>query len=66
MILVLISSAEDALSTDVKKKKTFLARKVLKIRCSAFLGTPGIVCGGAVIYWIEPLTLDQRVAMSNT
>ena len=23
------------------------------------------VCGGAVVYWIEPLTLNQRVAGSN-
>ena len=22
-------------------------------------------CGGAMVYWIEPLTLDQRVASSN-
>ena len=37
MILVSFSSAEDALSNDVKNI-TLLARKVLKIRCSAFLG----------------------------
>ena len=23
-----------------------------------------MVCGGAVVYWIEPLTLNQRVAGS--
>ena len=40
MILVSFSSAEDALSNDVKKKMKFLARKVLKIRHSAFLGHP--------------------------
>ena len=43
MISVSFSSAEDALSNDVKKKYiTLLARKVLKIRRSTFLGTPGI------------------------
>ena len=42
MILVSFSSAEDALTNDVKKM-TRLARKVLKIRRFAFLGTPGIV-----------------------
>ena len=42
VILVSISSAENALSNDVKNI-TLLARKVLKIRRSAiFLGTPGI------------------------
>ena len=41
MILVSFSCAEDALSNDVKKR-TLLARKVLKIRRSAFCGTPGI------------------------
>ena len=39
MILVSFSSAEDALSNGVKNM-TFLARKVLKIRRSAFLGHP--------------------------
>ena len=38
-ILVLFSSAEDALFNDVKSM-TLLARKVLKISRSAFLGTP--------------------------
>ena len=38
MILVSFSSAEDALSNDVKKYDIFLARKVLKIRRSAFFG----------------------------
>ena len=40
MILVSFSSVEDALSNDVKN--ILLAHKVLKICCSAFLGTPGI------------------------
>ena len=42
MILVSFSSEEDALSNDVKYI-TLLARKVLKIRRSAFRGIPGIV-----------------------
>ena len=42
MILVSFSSAEGALFNDVKNI-TLLARKVLKIRRSAFLGTPGMV-----------------------
>ena len=41
MILVSFSSAEDAFLM-ISKNITFLARKVLKIRRSAFLGTPGI------------------------
>ena len=41
MILVSLSSPENALSNDLKNMK-FLARKVLKIRRSAFLGTPGM------------------------
>ena len=39
MILVSFSSAEDALSNDVKNI-ALLARMVLKIRRSAFLGRP--------------------------
>ena len=31
--------------------------------CSQILCTH--FCGGAVVYWIEPLTLNQRVAGSN-
>ena len=42
MILVSFSSAENALSNDVKYI-TLLARKVLKICRSAFFETPGIV-----------------------
>ena len=40
MILVSFSSAENALYNDVKNM-TLLARRVLKIRLSAFFGTPG-------------------------
>ena len=44
MILISFSSAEDALSNNVNKYNFFffffLARKVLKIRRSAFLGHP--------------------------
>ena len=40
MILVSFSSAEDALTYDVNKKMTLLARKVQKIRRSAFWGHP--------------------------
>ena len=39
MILVSFSSADDALFNDVKNM-TLLDRRVLKIRCSAFLGHP--------------------------
>ena len=42
MILVSFSSTVDALSNDVKNM-AFFARNVLKIRRSAFWGTPGIV-----------------------
>ena len=39
MMLVSFSSAEDALSNDVKYM-TLLARKILKIRLSALVGHP--------------------------
>ena len=42
MILVSFSSVENVLFNDVKKTVTLLARRVLKIRRSAFYGTPGI------------------------
>ena len=42
MTLVSFSSAEDALFNHVKHM-TLLDRRVLKIRCSTFWGTPGIV-----------------------
>ena len=43
MIGVSFSSAEDALFKDVKKNKKLLDRRVLKIRRSAFFGTPDMV-----------------------
>ena len=42
MIMVSFSSVEDALSNDVFKKMTLLARRVLNIYHSTFGGTPGI------------------------
>ena len=37
----------------------YVNHKVLR-----FLHSRNIMGGGAVVYWIEPLTLDQRVAGS--
>ena len=73
MILVSFFSEDNILSDEIKICSIFEYQSN-ENRVFRFFGTPGIEKviafgfhfsnGGAVVYWSEPLTLDQRVAGS--